>query len=121
MRKMILTLAALAALSIAPSVYAQEVDLVCGPVADDSDSITRSNLPIHIRLGDKPEIKLWDGTRPDFIGIGPVDINFNWKERDDGKMPGGLLNRQTGMLVLNAVADPDHFKIAQCLPVKRLF
>jgi hypothetical protein len=25
------------------------------------------------------------------------------------------------MLVLNAVAGPDHFKIAQCLPVKRLF
>jgi hypothetical protein len=64
---------------------------------------------------------LWDGTRPDFIGVGPVEINFSWKERDDGKLPGGLLNRQTGRLVLNSVADPVHFQIAECLPVKRLF
>ena len=51
------------------------IDLLCGPAKAFSDpgvlvpvpgSVTESNLPIHIHLGgDKPELRLWDGTRPD--------------------------------------------------------
>lgn len=110
---------ALTEIAIGPSAHAQDVDLLCNPVSDDEDSIKRSNLPIHLHLGDKNEMTFWDYAKPDSVSAASTQIYFEWSERHaDGQKRYGSLNRQTGRI---AVWEYHHFEIAECLPIKRLF
>jgi hypothetical protein len=124
MKKLLFTgiVVALAEIAIGSSAHAQDVDLVCGPVdpaEHDEDSIKQNNLPIHLHLGGKPEMTFWDGTRPDTVTGAPRQIFFSWDEkRADGRHHDGAINRQTGR---TAVWVYDHFEVAECLPIKRLF
>jgi hypothetical protein len=114
-----LVAALLAAIAVPTSAHAQDIDLVCNPFAGDEDSIKRNNLHIHIHLGDKPQMTFWDGTQPDFVSPSASEIYFRWDaKRADGQHHDGNINRVTGK---TAVWAYDHFEIAECLPVKRLF
>ena len=113
------TLWLLALLLLAALAHAQDIDLVCNPFEGDEDSIKRNNLHIHIHLGDKPQMTFWDGTQPDFVSPSASEIYFRWDaKRADGQHHDGNINRVTGK---TAVWAYDHFEIAECLPVKRLF
>jgi hypothetical protein len=120
MRGALLAVVVLAGLAPARPAGAQDIDLICNPLAGDADSIRRTGLQIHIHLGDTPQMIFWDGTQPDNVSARAYDIDFQWwaTKRADGQYRHGGIRRTTGKTV---VWEYDHFEVAECLPAERLF
>ena len=109
--------AILVTITLAASAHDQDIHLRCNPVANDPGSITQRNLPIHIRLGDKPAMTLWDGTRPDWVVVFDFEVTFGWNTRRAASRREGALDRQNGWFSMWVY---DHFVTARCLPLQRV-
>jgi hypothetical protein len=126
-------LIALGTVAMCASAHAQDIDLLCAPYMIRNDqnvlipapgSVTQSNLPVHIHLGDKPTVTLWNGEPPARVtSATPTEIWFTWETEfpANGYAHMGKIDRQDGWLSI-ITHDLKHQHVyATCLPVKRLF
>ncbi len=110
--------AVLVAITLAAGTHNQDIDLRCNPVENDLGSIRQRDLPIHIQLGDKPAMTLWDGTRPDWVVVLDIEVTFGWNtRRADAQRHEGALDRRSGWFSMWVY---DHFVTARCLPLQRV-
>jgi hypothetical protein len=110
--------AILVAITLAASTHNPDIYLRCNPVENDTGSIRQRDLPIHIQLGDKPAMTLWDGTRPDWVMVLDIEVTFGWNtRRADARRHEGALDRRNGWFSMWVY---DHFVTARCLPLQRV-
>ena len=107
------------AIILTVSTHNQDIYLRCNPVDNDLGSIRQRDLPIHIQLGSKPVMKLWDGTRPDWVVVLDIEVTFGWNaRRSDNQRHEGALDRRNGWFSMWVY---DHFVTARCLPLQRVY
>ncbi len=108
----------LVAIILAASAHNQDIYLRCNPIENDLGSIRQRDLPIHIQLGDRPAMTLWDGTRPDWVVVQDIAVTFGWNtRRADAQRHEGALDRRSGRFSMWVY---DHFVTARCLPLQRV-